>query len=75
LAGIEDHEFRASWFVRQMFRLAFSSKLINRWYYNVQGHAEYKRRFRGREEKVYFATQSPFDPVQLAAFIKVCKIA
>jgi lysylphosphatidylglycerol synthetase-like protein (DUF2156 family) len=75
LAEIEDREFRSSWFLHTAFRFAFASKLVNRLFYNVQGHAEYKRRFRGREEKVYFATQSQCDLVQLAALIKVCKIA
>lgn len=74
LAEIEDREFSASWFAHCAFRFAFASRWVNRFIYNVQGHAEYKRRFRGRAEKVYFATQSHFDPVQLAAFIKVCKI-
>ena len=74
LAGIEDREFRSSWFTRTLFRSAFSSRLINRHIYNVQGHAEYKRRYRGREEKVYFATRSPGNLVQLAALIKTCKI-
>jgi lysylphosphatidylglycerol synthetase-like protein (DUF2156 family) len=74
LAGIDDRDFRSSWFVRQLFQCAFNSNMINRLFYNVQGHAEYKRRYRGREDKVYFATQSLLNPVQMAAFIKVCKI-
>lgn len=75
LAWIEDGEFRSSWFLRKLFQYGFSSPLINRSYYNVQGHADYKRRYRGREEKVYFATRSAFNLVQLAALIKTCKIA
>jgi lysylphosphatidylglycerol synthetase-like protein (DUF2156 family) len=74
LAHIEDREFGASWFVSRAFRSAFESRLINRRFYNVQGHAEYKRRFRGREEKVYFATRSRLDPLQLAALVKICKV-
>jgi lysylphosphatidylglycerol synthetase-like protein (DUF2156 family) len=74
LAGIEDREHRSSWFCHVMFRGAFSSRLINRYFYNVQGHAEYKRRYRGTEEKVYFATPYQFNPLQLAALIKVCKV-
>jgi lysylphosphatidylglycerol synthetase-like protein (DUF2156 family) len=74
LAFIEDGDYRSSWFFNMMFRFGFSSRIINRYFYNVQGHAEYKRRYRGREEKVYFATQSQFNPLQLAALIKVCKV-
>ena len=74
LAGIEDQEFRSSWFIHKLFRYGFSSRVINSYFYNVQGHAEYKRRYRGREEKVYFATKSPFNLVQLAALVKTCKL-
>lgn len=74
LAWIEDREFRSHWFLRKLFRSSFSSRLINRVFYNVQGHAEYKRRYRGREEKVYFATTSPCNLVQLAALVKKCKL-
>ena len=74
MAWIEDQEYRSSWFFNKVFRYGFSSRVVNNVFYNVQGHAEYKRRYRGREEKVYFATQSQFNPLQLAALIKVCKV-
>jgi phosphatidylglycerol lysyltransferase len=74
LAWIEDGEFPSSWLIRKMFQFGFSSRVVNRWFYNVQGLAEYKRRYRGREEKVYFATRSPLNVVQLAAMVKTCKI-
>jgi lysylphosphatidylglycerol synthetase-like protein (DUF2156 family) len=74
LASIEDREYRSSWFFNRVFRYGFSSRWVNKFFYNVQGHAEYKRRYRGREEKVYFATKSQFSPLQLAALIKVCKV-
>lgn len=74
LAWIEDREFRSSWFVNRLFRFGFSSRLVNQRFYNVQGQAEYKRRFRGREEKVYFATNRLWNTVRLMALVKICKI-
>ncbi|MEO8496723.1 MAG: phosphatidylglycerol lysyltransferase domain-containing protein [Planctomycetota bacterium] len=74
LAWIEEREPRSSWCLNRLFRYGFSSRAVNKSYYNVQGLAEYKRRFLGREEKVYFATRSQFNPLQLAALIKVCKV-
>jgi phosphatidylglycerol lysyltransferase len=74
LASIEDREYRSSWFIHRLFRGGFSSRLVNKVFYNVQGLAEYKQRYRGREEKVYFAAASRFDPLQLAALIKICKL-
>lgn len=74
LAWIEDQDFKSSWLLGKMFRSGFSSRWVNRRIYNVQGHAQYKRRYRGREEKVYYATRTPNNLMQLAALIKACKI-
>jgi phosphatidylglycerol lysyltransferase len=74
LAWIEDREYRSNWLVNKMFRYSFSSKVVNKFFYNVQGHANYKRRFRGREEKLYFATGARFNIVRLMALLKICKV-
>ena len=74
LAWIEDNEFRSSWLLGKLFRTGFSSRLINKRVYNLQGHAQYKRRYRGQEDKVYFATRSPLNLLQLAAVVKTCKL-
>jgi lysylphosphatidylglycerol synthetase-like protein (DUF2156 family) len=74
LAWIEDQEFRSSWLLGKLFRSGFSSRLINKSVYNVQGHAKYKRRYRGHEDKVYYATRTPLDLLQLIAAVKICKV-
>lgn len=74
LAWIEDREFAANRLVNMLFRCGFSSRWVNKCFYNCQGHAEYKRRFRGREEKVYFASKSLFNTTRLLALIALCKI-
>jgi len=43
--------------------------------YHLKGHAEYKRRFRGREEKLYLCSQRGFSPFRLMALIGVCGLA
>ena len=74
LAWIEDKEFRSSRFLSKLFRSGFHSRMVNKHFYNVQGHAEYKRRYRGYEEKLYYATRTPLNLLQLAALIKACKL-
>ena len=73
MAQIEDREFRANWLINKIFRYAFVSWLVNRFFYNMQGHATYKRKYRGREEKVYFATPGRINILRLMALVKVCK--
>ena len=74
-AWIEPSPFRESRFRRWMFQRAYNSKWLNRYAYNMVGHANYKRRFRGTEEKLYFATPPGFRPRQMAALIALCGIA
>ena len=75
MAGIQDNDFRCNRVTSGLFRRAFDSKLLNKYCYNVVGHADYKRRFRGEEEKVYFASQSRFNSSRLLALIGLCGIA
>lgn len=75
LAGILDNDFRCNHTTSYLFRRMFDSRWLNRYCYNVVGHAEYKSRFRGEEEKVYFASQSRFNCGRLLALIGLCGIA
>jgi lysylphosphatidylglycerol synthetase-like protein (DUF2156 family) len=74
-AWIEDREFPSSWFTRKLFQATFDSQVINRWSYNLQGHADYKRRFRGIEEPTYFASRSKISLWELSALVGLCGIA
>ena len=40
--------------LNRMFRWGFDANWLNRRYYNVRGHAQYKRRFGGREIPQYY---------------------
>ncbi len=75
MADIEDNDFHCNRWTSSLFRRAFESKWLNRYCYNVVGHADYKRRFRGEQEKVYFASQSRFNSPRLLALIGLCGIA
>ncbi len=74
-AWIEDGQFTSSRFVSKVFRSLYHSKIINRRAYHLVGHAEYKRRFRGNEEKLYFASRSRFSFRALGALVGLCGIA
>ncbi|MEM9940707.1 MAG: phosphatidylglycerol lysyltransferase domain-containing protein [Planctomycetota bacterium] len=77
LAEIDDakSEFRHSPLTSSAFRFTFQSKLTNKYFYHLAGHADYKRRFRGREEKVFFASPTRFNVVRLMALVGLCGVA
>ncbi len=70
-----EEEFQFNSTTRWLFRRSFSTQWVNRYFYNVVGHAEYKRRFRGSEEQVYFACSSRFSLPPMLALIGLCGIA
>lgn len=74
-ASIGESGFRESRWMRKLFQWSFKSSTVNRRAYNLQGHANYKNRFRGEEEKVYLASPSGFHPRRIPALIAMCGIA
>lgn len=74
-AEIEDNDFRSNRMTGWLFQRAYRANWVNRHCYNVAGHAQYKRRFRGREQKVYFASPTRFNTPRMAALIGLCGIA
>jgi lysylphosphatidylglycerol synthetase-like protein (DUF2156 family) len=70
LANIENLEFRKNWFLHHSFRYGFKSWWVNRFFYNLQGHAAFKQRFGGIEEKTYFATPSLANDLRLAGMLR-----
>ena len=74
-ASVEQSGYKESRWLRMLFQRAFKSPMVNRRAYNLTGHAKYKNRFRGREEKVYLASPSGFHPRRIPALIAMCGIA
>lgn len=74
LAQIEDKTFRKSWLLHKWFRYSFSAGWVNRYFYHLAGHAAYKQRFRGEEEKLYMAGHG-FNPLRMLAMVSLCGIA
>lgn len=74
-ASVEKSGYPESHWLRMLFQWAYKSPLVNRRAYNLTGHANYKSRFRGEEEKVYLASPNGFHPRRIPALIAMCGIA
>ena len=75
LARVANEEFKDAALTRWIFKTAYNAKWVNRFFYNVVGHDHYKLRFRGCEEKVYFASNSRLGVPRLVGLIGLCGIA
>lgn len=73
LADIQPSPFEESAFWRAMFARGYRSSLVNRYRFNLQGQAAFKRRFHGIEEPTYIAFRRG-GPMQMLALLRLLRI-
>ncbi len=44
---------------------------LNRFFYNLRGHADFKRRFYGREQQTYYASDCLFNDFRVIASLRM----
>ena len=71
LAGIEDREFRANPLIHFAWSRGLNAWWVNRYFYNLAGHADFKRRFGGIEEQTYFASDCLFNDFRVVASLRM----
>lgn len=71
MAGIENKRFRCNPFLHFSFRYAFGSWWVNRFFYNLQGHAQYKRHFKGREVAYHYASPVLFNDLRIYNLLRL----
>jgi phosphatidylglycerol lysyltransferase len=74
LAGIQDRQFKANPLTHFGWRGAVNAWWINRFFYNLQGHADFKRRFDGVEEQTYYASDALFNDVRVVATLRLAGV-
>ena len=75
MASSGETDFSNSATTAWLFQHAFESRIVNRHFYHLKGHADYKRRFHGIEEPCYLAMPKRFSPRRLATLLALCGIA
>ena len=71
LAGIEDREFRANRLIHMSWSRGLNAWWVNRFFYNLAGHADFKRRFDGIEEQTYYASDCLFNDFRVVASLRM----
>lgn len=73
LYDVQKPKFQDAWAMRKFFQ--FLLKYGDRWIYNFQGHADFKRRYRGEIQKVYLGTHYRWrNAVKLVGLMRLCNI-
>ena len=70
MAGIEDLEFRANPLIHLSWSRALNAWWVNKYFYNLAGHADFKRRFDGFEEQTYYASKCLFNDYRVIASLR-----
>ena len=68
-------EFSTSASTEWLFQKAYESRFVNRHFYHLKGHADYKLRFHGIGEPYYLAMPKRFSPRRIATLLALCGIA
>lgn len=74
LAKISDNQFRFSRTVHYAWRYLHRAFWVNRFIYNFKGHAQFKARFGGVEQKVYFASPVYFNSLRILSWLRMMQL-
>ncbi len=74
MAAVEDREFKANPLVHMSWSRAINAWWLNRYFYNLAGHADFKRRFGGAEEKTYYASDVLWNDVRIIGALRLAGV-
>ncbi len=71
MAGIEDRQFRANPLIHMSWSRGLNARWVNRFFYNLAGHADFKRRFDGVQQQTYYASDCLFNDFRVIATLRM----
>lgn len=74
MAAVEDREFKANPLLHMSWSRAINAWWLNRYIYNLAGHADFKRRFGGVEEKTYFASDVLWNDIRVIGSLRLAGV-
>jgi phosphatidylglycerol lysyltransferase len=74
MAAVEDRRFKANPLLHMSWRRAINAWWLNRYFYNLAGHADFKRRFGGVEEKTYYASDVLWNDARIIGALRLAGV-
>ncbi|GEM_PF-627800 len=71
LAWLENKTFRCNRIMHYSFCYGFNAWWVNRYFYNLKGHAQYKRHFKGVETPLHYASPVLFNDIRIASLLRL----
>ena len=71
LYQVQDSAFREAWRLKKLFQWLY--RYGDRWIYSFRGHADFVHRYRGSLSKLYFATYTRWNALNLIALLRLCR--
>jgi lysylphosphatidylglycerol synthetase-like protein (DUF2156 family) len=68
---VQNSGFRELWRLKKLFQFLY--QYGDRWIYSFRGHADFVHRYRGRLSKLYFATNTRWNAMNLVALLRLCR--
>jgi lysylphosphatidylglycerol synthetase-like protein (DUF2156 family) len=72
LYQVQDSAFCETWPLKKLFQWLY--RYGDRCIYSFRGHADFKHRYRGSLSKVYFATYTHWNALNLIALLRLCRL-
>ncbi|HMO13193.1 MAG TPA: phosphatidylglycerol lysyltransferase domain-containing protein [Pirellulaceae bacterium] len=74
LAGLENRRFRANPLLARSWKYGFNARWLNRFFYNLQGHAQYKNHFYGEKVMTYFCSPGLVEDLRIISLLKLMRV-
>ena len=74
LADIQNDRFRTNRMLHWTTRYYHRAGWVNRYFYNFLGHTQFKKRFRGEEHRVFYASPVRWNTRRLLALSSLCGV-
>ncbi len=74
LAGLSENSFKANPFLSFSWKRGFNAKWVNRFFYNLKGHAQFKNHFHGNRVQTYFCSPDLFNDLRMIAMLRLMRV-
>ena len=74
LAGIENKDMKANPILHHGWKYGFGAWWVNRFFYNLRGHSQYKNHFHGEQVKTYYCSRALFCDVRIFALLRLMRV-
>jgi lysylphosphatidylglycerol synthetase-like protein (DUF2156 family) len=74
LAGIKNGQFKANPLIAFSWKYGFNAWWINRFFYNLKGHSQFKNHFHGQRVQTYYCSPDLLNDLRVIAMLRLMRV-